>query len=219
MSSMLFGPTDTVERIPELGVADLGLVTRFGSGVSALNPFDETRDTAGARLGELLVSEGVLSAGELEDALAAQRGTSPRQPLGELLLASGIVSPPILVRLLAQQCQIQLEEDTSFGTGLRAAIERRHTERTRPEEPAATSDEPEIVAPVEAPAPVSPGPRLLGELLVVQKLLTPEQLEWALAEQAKSGRLLGEIVVQNGLVSMVALVNALVEQLRDGPER
>jgi hypothetical protein len=63
------------------------------------------------------------------------------------------------------------------------------------------------------------GPHLLGELLVVQKLLTPEQLEWALAEQAKSGRLLGEIVLQNGLVSMVALVNALVEQLRDGPER
>jgi hypothetical protein len=63
------------------------------------------------------------------------------------------------------------------------------------------------------------GPRLLGGVLVTQKLLTPEQLEWALAEQAKSGRLLGEIVVQNGLVSMVALVNALVEQLREGPER
>ena len=165
------------------------------------------------------MSEGVLSAEELEDALAAQRGTRPRQPLGELLLASGIVSPPLLVRLLAQQCQIRLEEDTSFGTGLRAAIKRRHAERTRPEEPAATSVEPAIVAPVDAPAQASPGPRLLGGLLVARKLLTPEQLEWALAEQAKSGRLLGEIVVQNGLVSMVALVNALVEQLRDGPER
>jgi hypothetical protein len=208
MSSMLCGPTDTVERL-----------TRFGSGVSALNPFDETRDRAGARLGELLVSEGVLSADELEDAIAAQRTTRPWKPLGEMLLASGIVSPPLLVRLLAQQCQVQLEEDTGFGTGLRAAIERRHTERTRPDEPDASVDEVPAAAPVDAPAPVSPGPRLLGGLLVAQKLLTPEQLEWALAEQAKSGRLLGEVVVQNGLVSMVALVNALVEQLREGPER
>jgi hypothetical protein len=219
MSSMLFGPTDTVEKSPGPEVADLGLLTRFGSGVSALSPFEETRERAGARLGELLVSEGVLSAEELEDALAAQRGTWPRQPLGELLLASGVVSPPLLVRLLAQQCQVQLEEDTGFGTGLRAAIERRHTERTRPDEPAAASDEPATAPPAETPAAVSEGPRLLGELLVTQKLLTPAQLEWALAEQATSGRLLGEIVVQNGLVSMVALVNALVEQLREGPER
>jgi hypothetical protein len=215
MSSMLFGSTDAIE--PE--VADLGLLTRFGNGVSALSPFEETRDRAGARLGELLVSEGVLSAEELEDALAAQRRTHPRKPLGELLLASGIVSPPLLVRLLAQQCQVQLEEDTGFGTGLRAAIERRHTERTRPDEPAAASEEPAAAPPVETPPAVPEGPRLLGELLVAQGLLTPEQLEWALAEQAESGRLLGEIVVQNGLVSMVALVNALVEQLRDAPER
>ena len=71
---------------------------------------------------------------------------------------------------------------------------------------------------MEAAAPVSEGPRLLGELLVAQGLLTDEQLRWALAEQAESGRLLGEIVVQSNLVSMVALVNALVEQLRDAPE-
>jgi hypothetical protein len=199
-------------------VADLGLLTRFGSGVSALSPFEgmreRERDAGGARLGELLVSESILSAGELEDALAAQLETWPREPLGELLLASGIVSPPLLVRLLAQQCQLQLEEETGFGNGLRRAIEQRHTERARPEEPAAAP----VEAPVAAPAPVSQGPRLLGELLVAQDLLTPKQLEWALAEQAESGRLLGEIIVQNGLVSMVALVNALVEQLRDKPE-
>jgi hypothetical protein len=216
-----------LETIAEPEVADLGLMTRFGSGVSALSPFEETqerrrqaqRDAGGARLGELLVSEGVLSAEELEDALAAQRKTYPRKPLGELLLASGVVSPPHLVRLLAQQCQVQLEEDTGFGTGLRAAIERRHTERTRPNEPAVPAEEIPASPPVDTPEPVSEGPRLLGELLVTQKLLTPEQLEWALAEQAESGRLLGEIIVQHGLVSMVALVNALVEQLRDAPER
>jgi hypothetical protein len=210
-----------LETTSELEVVDLGLLTRFGSGVSALSPFEgmresrgARRDTGGARLGELLVSEGILSAVELEDALAAQLETRPRKPLGELLLASGVVSPPLLVRLLAAQCQLQLEEETGFGNGLRRAIEQRHTERTRPEEPAAAP----IEAPVATAAPVSKGPRLLGELLVAQALLTPEQLEWALAEQAESGRLLGEVIVQNGLVSMMALVNALVEQLRDSPE-
>jgi hypothetical protein len=62
-------------------------------------------------------------------------------------------------------------------------------------------------------------PLLLGELLVAQGLLTPEQLRWALAEQAESGRLLGEVVVQHDLISMVALVNALVEQLRPAPKQ
>src|SRR3989440_3454308 len=207
-----------LEMSPELEVADLGLLTRFGSGVSALRPFEgmreRGRDAGGARLGELLVSENVLSAEELEGALAAQLETRPRKPLGELLLAGGVVSPPLLVRLLAQQCQLQLEEETGFGNGLRRAIEQRHTERARPEEPAAAP----VEAPVEAPAPVSAGPRLLGELLVAQGLLTEEQLRWSLREQAQSGRLLGEIVVQNGMVSMVALVNALVEQLRDTPK-
>jgi hypothetical protein len=211
-----------LEMSPELEVADLGLLTRYGSGVSALSPFEGTRehrrraerDARGARLGELLVSEGVLSAEELADALAAQQETRPPKPLGEMLLASGVVSPPLLVRLLAQQCQLQLEEETGFGNGLRRAIEERHTDRARPEEPAAAP----VEAPVEATAPVSEGPRLLGELLVAQGLLTDEQLRWALAEQAESGRLLGEIVVQSNLVSMVALVNALVEQLRDAPE-
>src|SRR5205823_976317 len=110
------------------------------------SPFEGTRerrgetrrDTGGARLGELLVSEGVLSAGELADALAAQQETRPRKPLGEILLTTGIVSPPLLVRLLAQQCQLQLEEETGFGTGLRRAIERRHSERAEPEEPIGT---------------------------------------------------------------------------------
>jgi hypothetical protein len=209
-----------LETSPELEVADLGLLARFGSGVSALSPFEgmreRGRDAGGARLGELLVSEGILSAEELADALVAQLETQPRKPLGELLLSTGVVSPPLLVRLLAQQCQLQLEEETGFGNGLRRAIEQRHTERARPEEPAAAP----VEAPVAAPAPVSvsQGPRLLGELLVAEGLLTPKQLEWALAEQAESGRLLGEIIVQNGLVSMVALVNALVEQLRDQPE-
>jgi hypothetical protein len=206
MSSVLFGPTSEVEELPEPEPVDLGLMTSFETRVSALSPFEGTRErrrrrgreSGGERLGELLVSEGVLSPDELAEALA------------------GLVSPPLLVRLLAQQCQLQLEEQTGFGTGLRRAIEHRHTERAQPDEPAVDAVED---APVAEPATVSTGPRLLGELLVAQRLLTPEQLRWALVEQAESGRLLGEVVVQHGLISMVALVNALVAQLRTAPER
>ena len=227
MSSLLFGPTSAADTMVEAEEADLGLMTRFGTGVSALSPFEATRerrrrtrrDSDGARLGELLVSEGVLSPDELAGSLAAQKKTRPRKPLGEILLTSGIVSPPLLVRLLAQQCQLQLEEETGFGTGLRRAIERRHTERAQPEETTGASEEDGTAgASAGEPTTVSAGPRLLGELLVAERHLTPEQLRWALAEQAASGRLLGEIVVQHDLISMVALVNALAAQLRVGDD-
>jgi hypothetical protein len=227
MSSLQCEPPTAADRSVGTETADLGLLTRFGTGVSALSPFEGTRQrreraprtTGGARLGELLVSEGVLSAGDLAEALAAQEKTLPRKPLGELLLTTGVVSPPLLVRLLAQQCQLQLEEETGFGTGLRREIERRHTERARPEEPVdVVVEEAAEETPRAEPATSSPGPRMLGELLVAKRLLTTEELRWALGEQTRSGRLLGEVVVQHGLISMVALVNALVEQLHTGDD-
>src|SRR3954452_20362199 len=54
--------------------------------------------------------------------------------------------------------------------------------------------------------------RPLGELLVEKSLLTADELELALAEQAESGRLLGAILVERGYVSGPALAVALAEQ-------
>jgi len=54
--------------------------------------------------------------------------------------------------------------------------------------------------------------RPLGELLVGKGLVTREELELALAEQAESGRLLGAILVERGFVSGPALAIALAEQ-------
>ena len=54
--------------------------------------------------------------------------------------------------------------------------------------------------------------RPLGELLVEKKLLTEDELELALAEQADTGRLLGAILVERGYVSGPALAVALAEQ-------
>src|SRR5689334_6992484 len=54
--------------------------------------------------------------------------------------------------------------------------------------------------------------RPLGELLLGKKLLTEDELELALTEQAETGRLLGAILVERGYVSGPALAVALAEQ-------
>jgi hypothetical protein len=54
--------------------------------------------------------------------------------------------------------------------------------------------------------------RQLGELLVAEELLTEDELEQALAEQATSGRLLGQILVANSYLSAFSLARVLSEQ-------
>src|SRR3954454_9833441 len=54
--------------------------------------------------------------------------------------------------------------------------------------------------------------RLLGLLLIEMGVITPEQLEEALAIQARSGERLGEILVANGYTSRLAIHDALAEQ-------
>src|SRR5690348_260297 len=54
--------------------------------------------------------------------------------------------------------------------------------------------------------------RPLGELLLEKNLLTEDELELALTEQADTGRLLGAILVERGYVSGPALAVALAEQ-------
>jgi hypothetical protein len=54
--------------------------------------------------------------------------------------------------------------------------------------------------------------RPLGELLVSKSLVTEDELELALTEQADTGRLLGAILVERGYVSGPALAVALAEQ-------
>jgi hypothetical protein len=202
--------------------ANIGLVTRFGSDASVLRPFEELpkarRPTraGGARLGELLLAHDLITEDDLAEALDEQRKTRPKLQLGEILLRRELVSAPTLVRLLAAQCQLDLEEETGFGTGLRRAIEVRHQEdRTEPEpEPVAElapepAPEPVVVEELPPPAPA----KRLGERLVDKGLLNGLQLDHALAEQEDTGRLLGEVIVDLGYVPMITLVNVLTEQL------
>jgi MSHA biogenesis protein MshE len=53
----------------------------------------------------------------------------------------------------------------------------------------------------------------LGEILLQQKLMSEEQLQFALAEQKRTGRKLGRLFVENGFVTEDQISDALARQL------
>ncbi|MDP2761530.1 MAG: ATPase, T2SS/T4P/T4SS family [Sideroxyarcus sp.] len=53
----------------------------------------------------------------------------------------------------------------------------------------------------------------LGDLLVQQKLISPEQLEFVLEQQKRSGRKLGRVLVDNGFISEDKISETLGKQL------
>jgi hypothetical protein len=83
-------------------------------------------DTCGDRplLGAVLVAQGAVEGGALDQALRAQKQTGER--LGDFLLRLGLICRPELDRAVAQQAGAQLQEEMGFGSGLRAATECRH---------------------------------------------------------------------------------------------
>src|ERR671936_1307811 len=93
-------------------------------------------------LGALLVEKGLLTAEELEEALAEQQMSGKR--LGQILVDRGHVSGPALTSALAEQYGIELKTEEGFGTGLRAEIERRHSTRRSPVVDAARADSGDI---------------------------------------------------------------------------
>ena len=123
-------------------------------------------------LGALLVEKGLLTAEELEDALAAQQTSGKR--LGEILVDRGHVSSPALTNVLAEQYGIELKTEEGFGTGLRAEIERRHSTRR----PSVVSAEGPTGSPPEAP----PAPEENGGNGVVEETFEHLPGEVQLAE-------------------------------------
>ena len=129
-------------------------------------------------LGRLLVDQGLLTADELERALAEQQTTGQR--LGETIVKLGFVSGPELASALAAQYGIELTTEKGFGTGLRSEIQRRHeSDRRRvvqlvpdaevdadsaPEQETETETEIFELAPVLEPAPESSEAALLAQL-------------------------------------------------------
>jgi hypothetical protein len=66
---------------------------------------------------------------------------------------------------------------------------------------------------------VSPSPRpRLGQVLVRNGYVSDEDINRALAEQARSGKLIGEILVEHGAVTRPIVTRALKEQSGNGPD-
>jgi chromosome segregation ATPase len=162
-------------------------------------------------LGALLVEKGLLTAEELEDALAAQQTTGKR--LGQILVDRGHVSGPALTNALAEQFGIELKTEEGFGTGLRAKIERRHSTR-RP--PVAVGEE--VVAELPADAPVETEPSDAnghGDLALAE--LEPQLEEhWARLAAAEAERAARDARIAELEAELEAMKRRLHESQSDG---
>jgi hypothetical protein len=141
-------------------------------------------------LGTLLVQQGVLSAGQLDLALAEQQRSG--RLLGQILVDSGYLTALSLARALSEQHGVELRP------------------KHRPAEPDAADHEGGSGI---GAADTAPPWRPLGRLLVEKGYLTELELELALAHQARQeGSRLGEILVEGDYVSGPELARALAEQ-------
>jgi len=76
-------------------------------------------------IGELFVERGLISAEQLEEALAKQVATGQR--LGEILVADNLISSPELTQALMEQLGQEIAKEEGFGSGLWAEIKRRQS--------------------------------------------------------------------------------------------
>lgn len=135
-------------------------------------------------LGRLLVDQGLLTADELEQALARQQETGQR--LGETIVACGFVSGPELASALAAQYGIELTTEKGFGTGLRSEIQRRHESDRRRIVQLVPDPPPLASVPDEAPEPEAEEPEPAEPQLLAQ--LEEQWAKLASAEEALAER-------------------------------
>ena len=136
-------------------------------------------------LGALLADKGLLTRGDLEQALGEQRRSG--RLLGQILVERGYLTALSLAQALAEQHGVELEATDTWG--------------------ARTGGKPSVQAEHRGGAW-----RPLGALLVEKGFVSGAELDEALRDQEQKGRRLGEILVERGYLSGAALALALAEQ-------
>jgi hypothetical protein len=139
----------------------------------------EAAEQAWRPLGELLVDKGLVSPEELSHALEVQEQTG--RLLGAILVENGYVSGPALAVALAEQYGVELKTERGFGTGLWAAIDKRHRAGRGTSDEVEVAPEPENVVQLE---PVKPQ---------LEAVPDPEPQPELESLQAENRRLLDEI--------------------------
>jgi hypothetical protein len=156
---------------------------------------DERGEARWRRIGELLVMRGLLAEEDVASALREQKRSGRR--LGQILVDRGVISAAALDSTLAEQAS-QAQHERGFGAGLRDAIGVQRAESDRDSGP-------------ERPP--------IGQVLLRQGYISDEDINRALAEQAKSGKLIGEILVEQGAVAKPVVSRALETQAGAEPEQ
>jgi hypothetical protein len=165
---------------------------------------DSSSAVSSRLIGAMFVEKGLITEEQLQSALAEQRESGER--LGEILVEHYGVSRLDLASALAEQWA-EYERPTGAPGGA-------------PEEDLAAvagewegAQERPGAQDVELPAEVALDPRRpIGEIFLEQGLLTSDQLDEALREQAETGQRLGELLVAKGVVSRLELASALADQ-------
>jgi hypothetical protein len=117
----------------------------------------EAAEQAWRPLGELLVEKGLVSPEELSHALEEQEKTG--RLLGAILVERRYVSGPALAIALAEQYGVELKTERGFGTGLWAAIDKRHRAgRGTDEEPEDETENVVLLEPVKPQLEAVPDP-------------------------------------------------------------
>jgi hypothetical protein len=93
---------------------------------------EAAREISWRPLGELFVEKGLLTEGQLEQALGEQAALGGR--LGDKLVELGFVTRHALARLLAEQTGVEFDVDSGFGTGLLAELQRRKSGLPTPDD-------------------------------------------------------------------------------------
>jgi hypothetical protein len=135
-------------------------------------------------LGELLVDQGLLTATELELALAEHARTG--RLLGQIVVDHGYVTAYSLARVLSEQHGVELR-------------------------PTLVEEDPPSALPTHEPTETTAW-RPLGRVLVENGFLTQTELDNALEVQRDRGGRLGEILVARGSMTGGGLARALAEQ-------
>jgi hypothetical protein len=157
-------------------------------------------------IGAIFVEKGLISAEELERALAEQERTGQR--LGEILVSEFGVSRLDLSSALAEQWTAIERASPPPPTPLRVVPSIFDADVG---DVAATEQEARPAAAEHQDADRRP----IGEIFVEKGVITQEQLQRALDEQRKTGARLGEVLVAQETLSRLALASALAEQWSD----
>ena len=165
-------------------------------------------------LGEMLVHFGVIEAAQLERALEDRRGS--RRRIGEILVQQGATTAEEITRALAYQARLRAESNVAPATPARRTERRTAAPPLAP--PRAPAPPPQV-KPQPVPEPAAPRLRmardlLLGEILVLQGVLSRPNLARALELQRRRGCLLGETLLGLELVTRRQLEAALTFQGR-----